>query len=221
MKQIRILKIGLIACCIAISINGYGQEKDMRTHFNSEVEAANKGKADLIEVLKSNRNINLGVKLEDLEGSSTGKPITRMLLKFDNLLNLDNVRSLKSISESESTTIVPFLKGGMVVTVVEVANDKEGWVVVGLAGMSMANDLNSVMKVVGEKPVTVYEVPNLEALIYTIQDNDRESYLTTLNERFSLRMVVTREELYPELQKAAREFQDMYGDMLKKEKLVR
>lgn len=221
MKRFRNLKIGLIVCFALISLLSYSQEKDMKTHFATEVEAANKGKADMMEVMKSGQNINLGVKREELEGASAGKPITRMVVKFDNLLQLDNVKSLRSISEGETSTIVPFMKNGGVVTVVEVAKDKEGWTVVGLAGMSLSKDLNVVLRAASDKTLVVYEVPNLSTLIFTTDENGKETYYTSFNDKFSLRKGVSQTELYPELQRAAQDFQANYGDMIKKEKLVR
>jgi hypothetical protein len=61
----------------------------------------------------------------------------------------------------------------------------------------------------------VAEVPNLQSRSYSTDINGNESYFTAFTVKFSLRKAVSQTELFPELQKAALEFQANYGDVIK------
>jgi hypothetical protein len=67
--------------------------------------------------------------------------------------------------------------------------------------------------------LTLYEVPNLPLWIYGAADAEQEKYFLNF-EKFSTKMPVKIEEFYPAVRARAIEFQEKYGDLLKKEKLT-
>ena len=213
-KRIKALfVVGALLACSTI-----GAQDNMK----SINDAANKGKQDLLEVLKSGRDLNLGVSADELEGAKPGTPVAHKVLRFDALMKLDSNSRLSDLVDKEAsmTTIVPFMNGDKVVTVVEVAEMKGEYRVAGLAGMSTSQDLSMVMKASGSKNITVYEVPNLQAVIYVVNQQGTEMYYTNFQGN-SLRRPMAAALLLPAVQAAAERFQKEYGAKLQKEQLVK
>ena len=217
MNTYRILKVAFFAVAVCISSALSGQNND-----KAIMEAANKGKQDLMEVLKSGRDINLGVSADDLANAQAGTPVANQVLSFDRLTKADSTSRFVDMvdKEASSTSTVPLMNGGNVVTVVTVANVKGEYTVVGLGGMSSANDLNTVMKASGSKRITAYEVPNLQTVIYAVDQQGTQVYYTSF-EGNSLRKPVPAALLLPAVQAAAARFQKEYGSALQKGELVR
>jgi hypothetical protein len=221
MKRFNYFKLIFTLFALAFSLSNFGQEKPMNSQFKSPQEAANQGKADLLAVLKSGRDLNIGVTAEQLEKASAGKEITRRTLKFEKILNLENTKSLRETESELVNTVVPLMLDGKVITVIDVKQTNEGWVVSGLGGMSLSNDLSTVLAASKNADVIIYDVPNLQSIIYTVVVNGEEVYYSTLSEKQSLRTATTREVMFPILQAEARAFQEEWGDKLKEGKLVR
>lgn len=217
MKTYRKIKVGFLAVVVCVSSALSGQNND-----KAIMEAANKGKQDLMEVLKSGRDINLGVSADDLGNAQAGTPVAHQVLSFDRLIKADSTSLLADMvdKEASASSIVPLMNGGNVVTVVTVANMKGEYKVVGLGGMSSANDLNTVMKASGSKRITAYEVPNLQTVIYAVNQQGQEMYYTSF-EGNSLRRPMTAALLLPAVQAAAARFQKEYGAALQKGELVK
>ena len=217
MKTYKVIKSFMLTAMIIISSVMNAQD-----NMKAMMEAANQGKQDLMEVLKSGRDLNLGVSADELEKSSAGTPVAHKVLMFDKLIRLDSNSRLSDFVDKEAsmTSIVPFMSGGKVATVVEVANVKGEYKVAGLAGMSTSNDLTTVMKASGSKSITAYEVPNLQTVIYAVDNQGTEMYYTSFQGN-SLRQPMTAKLLLPAVQAAAERFQKQYGPALQKEQLVR
>ncbi|WP_417612432.1 hypothetical protein [Owenweeksia hongkongensis] len=217
MKTYRKIKFGFLAVVVCVSSALSGQNND-----KAIMEAANKGKQDLMEVLKSGRDINLGVSADELGSAQAGTPVAHQVLSFDRLTKADSTSRLADMvdKEASATSIVPLMNGGSVVTVITVANMKGEYKVVGLGGMTFANDLNTVMKASGSKRITAYEVPNLQTVIYAVNQQGKEMYYTNF-EGNSLQRPVTVALLLPAVQKAAARFQKEYGAALQKGELVK
>jgi len=196
-------------------------QNDMQM-FKSAVDAANKGKQDLLEVLKSGRDINLGVSAEQLQGATAGEPIAYQMLDFNATLEMSRVKNLSSIVKTDEPAkmFVPYMNNGKVVTVIEVAQRGEGWIVSGLGGAIITKQVNEVMAASGSKKIMIYEVPNLRAMVYTTGSGNDEMYYTNYLGG-SLRQAVGKETLFNQLQADAKKFQDEFGDMVKEQRLVR
>jgi hypothetical protein len=222
MKRFIKFKLFLIFCAVALALSGISQTtNNMNSQFKTPEEAANKGKADLLEVLKSGRDLNLGVSAEELANAIAGKAIAKKQLNFEKLLNLENTKSLREVEGESLNTVVPMMLSGKVATIIEVRQTKEGWVVAGLGDMSLSRDLSTVLKVSGNEELIIYEVPNLQSTIYTAAKDDEEMYFTTITGNESLRAQVSRAQLFPVLQAAAKDFEAEWGERVKKERLVK
>lgn len=217
MKSLNIIKSLFVAVVMLLAFAMSAQN-----NMKEITEVANKGKQDLLEVLKSGRDLNLGVSAEELEGASAGTPVKRQVLQFDALMKLDSNSRLSDIVDKEAsmTSIVPFVKGSEVVTVVEVAEAKGELRLAGLGGMSLSSDLSAVMRASGSKNITAYEVPNLQTMIYAVGEDKGVKYYTSFQGN-SIRQAVPASLLLPAVQAAAERFQKEYGSVLQKEQLVR
>lgn len=217
MKSLNIIKSLFVAVVMLLAFAMSAQN-----NMKEIAEVANKGKQDLLEVLKSGRDLNLGVSAEELEGASAGTPVKRQVLQFDALMKLDSNSRLSDIVDKEAsmTSIVPFVKGSEVVTVVEVAEAKGELRLAGLGGMSLSSDLSAVMRASGSKNITAYEVPNLQTMIYAVGEDKGVKYYTSFQGN-SIRQAVPASLLLPAVQAAAERFQKEYGSVLQKEQLVR
>lgn len=217
MKSLNIIKSLFVAVVMLLAFAMSAQN-----NMKEITEVANKGKQDLLEVLKSGRDLNLGVSAEELEGASAGTPVKRQVLQFDALMKLDSNSRLSDMVDKEAsmTSIVPFVKGSEVVTVVEVAEAKGELRLAGLGGMSLSSDLSAVMRASGSKNITAYEVPNLQTMIYAVGEDKGVKYYTSFQGN-SIRQAVPASLLLPAVQAAAERFQKEYGSVLQKEQLVR
>lgn len=217
MKSLNIIKSLFVAVVVLLAFTMSAQN-----NMKEITEVANKGKQDLLEVLKSGRDLNLGVSAEELEGASAGTPVKRQVLQFDALMKLDSNSRLSDMVDKEAsmTSIVPFVKGSEVVTVVEVAEAKGELRLAGLGGMSLSSDLSAVMRASGSKNITAYEVPNLQTMIYAVGEDKGVKYYTSFQGN-SIRQAVPASLLLPAVQAAAERFQKEYGSVLQKEQLVR
>jgi hypothetical protein len=219
MKKI-IKQLQLLALMLLVSIGLVAQ--DNSGMFKSAEEAANKGKQDLLEVLKSGRDLNLGVTADQLENAKPGTLVVRKMLDFDKLLNLSDLKSLDEavIPMASQASIVPLMLDGKAVTVIEVMEVEGGWKLVGLGGSVLAKELTMVMQASKQKDVIIYEVPNLRTLVYETKENGREVYYTNYQGK-SLRQPIPRAQLFELLQADAKSFQAEFGDKVKEKRLVR
>ncbi len=218
MKNI-VKQTALLLSMLFISSGIMAQEN---TQFKSAEEAANKGKQDLLEVLKSGRDLNLGVTADQLERSKPGKLVMRKMLSFEKLLDLSNAQSLDEIIAPmvSGASIVPFMLDGKVVTVIQVAEADGSWKLVGLAGEVLSKELTMVMQSSGSSEVIIYEVPNLRTQVYAVKKDGREVYYTNYQGN-SLRQPIAQAKLFDMLQTDAKSFQAEFGDKIKEQRLVR
>jgi hypothetical protein len=195
-------------------------KEEMKT-FTTPEEAAAKAKSDLIELLETQEDLNLQVDISRLRNAELVELIQYLEIDFTKLLNTDSVRSLSDITGSEKNMIAPFVLENSVVSTAEVGKKGEGWQVSGLNNPAVTNDLNTA-GIMGNKnaKVTLYEVPNLQVWIYSVQEDTAERYFLNY-QNFSQSKASNLKEFYPVLREDARRFQEEFGDRLKDEKLVK
>ncbi len=193
--------------------------------FSTPDEAAKKGKSDLLSVLKTNKDINLNIDASKLENSQPGKLIKHVEVDFSKLLKTDSVSSLAQISKSELNTLAPFVSENSVVGIVEINKGGKGWQVAGLGNKNVTDDINIISKAADMNPgamdITVYEVPNIEMFIYEVTDTSGVKYYTNDGSNNNLREGVAIQNLYPGLKEKAAVFEKNFGDMVKKQKVVK
>jgi hypothetical protein len=195
-----------------------------KQYFPTQEEAVRKARADLVSVLQSRADAQLGVDANAVQQAQAGVPVRRVDVDFARLLAADTAATFGQLIATERTTVVPLVAGGRVVTIVEVAQEQPGWRVVGLAGNDIAQDLTAVLTAAGDTAaatVVLYEVPNLQLRVYGVTRGGTETLFTDYKGRFTLRQGVPARALVPVLRADALEFQRVYGDSARAGRLLR
>jgi hypothetical protein len=202
--------------------NGEGEgEMNSKNIFQTPEEAIVKAKNDLIQVLETDKEIDLGIDVEKLRQAEQAKSVEYSDVDFEKLLKTENVQSLSEISLSPKAVVAPFVFQNNFVAVVEVSKELSEWKISGLGNKPITEDLNAAgIPNSRDAQVTIYEVPNLEIFIYGVNMNGTETYHLNYGE-FSLRDSVSGQQFYPLLRENSIRFQREYGDILKKEKLLK
>lgn len=209
---------------IAITFTASVNAMDSKTStFKTSQEAAEKGKNDLLSLLKMKHGFNLSVKASEIEESRLGKPITAYDIDFQKLLSAQQKTPIIELSTSASKNMTPLQNSNGVIGVIDTRKKENGWQVSGLTNDTIKNDLNLIAKTgwLKDQPrIEYFEIPNLYSRVYAIKTERRTGYFSN-HEGFSMRKPVSIEDLLPKLQQDARQFEKIYGQTLKEKHLVR
>jgi hypothetical protein len=201
---------------------GCKKEGDQRSYFSTPQEAASKAKNDLLTVLRSRKEIALGLEQQTIEKSQPSTPIRQFQITFEDLASADSFTALR---KNELAIIVPLVADGTVATVVGMAKGEAGWRVASLADKSLASQLDVVRKAVGPvAEIAIYNLPHSGEKVYAAMQpatGGGGTILYTNYTGFNLREPVPAERLLPVLKQDAAEFQRKYGDELKRQRMVR
>jgi hypothetical protein len=193
------------------------------TYFSAPKEAANKAKNDLLTVLRSRKEIALGLEEQTIEKSQPGTPIRQYQITFEDLASAD---SFTALQRNELATVVPLVADGSVATIVAVAKDEAGWKVTSLADKSLSSELDVVRKAASpQAEIAIYDLPHSGVKVYgvtqpAVAGTSGAGFYTNYT-GFNLREAVPAERLLPVLKQDAVEFQRTYGEELKRQKVVR
>jgi len=217
----RILIYFGLAMALLCSV-GCQKEAGQRTYFSTPQEAANKAKNDLLSVLRSRKDIALGLEQQTIEKSQPAVPMLQYQITFDDLAGADSFMGLR---RNALSTIVPLVADGTVATVVGVAKDEAGWKVASVADKSLASEVNVVRKAAGPRAqIVIYDLPHSGEKVYAAMQPATGGGGITLYTNytgFNLREPVPAERLLAVLKQDAAEFQRKYGDELKRQRVVR
>jgi hypothetical protein len=198
------------------------KEARQPTFFSTPQEAANKAKNDLLTVLRSRKEIALGLELQTIEKSQPAAPIRQYQITFEDLASADSFIALR---RNEMATVVPLVADGTVATVVAVAKDEAGWKIASLADKSLSSELDVVRKAAGpQAEIVIYDLPHSGEKVYAAMQpatGGGGTVLYTNYTGFNLREPVPAERLLPVLKQDAAEFQRTYGEELKRQRVVR
>lgn len=198
-----------------------GIQMENETVFNTPERAAEQAYQHMIQILETYQSIELDVDAELLKRTSQRHFLPFMILDFDQIVKSEQVPDLKEIVESDKGVVVSFGTDNQVVAVVQVAERSGGWAVIQLGNTAIRSNLNNIpISLQDEVDMAIYEVPNINILIYGVERDNREVYYTT-NSPFNPREAVTMEELYSMLHKEAIMFAEKYGDRLREERLLK
>ncbi len=201
-------------------------ENNKPPSFSTAEEAANDAKSNLLTVLRTRKNIHLGLDEAAVEKSQPGKPIRHYQITFDELVSADATIFTKV--RNEIATVVPLVADNKVVTIAAVGNDAAGWSVASVVDKGISDDLNllrSVTQDASQGPVIIYDLPHSSVRIYAVRKGggSDEAGATTFYTNypgFSMQDGIATERLLPALQRDAAEFQRKYGDGIAKQTLV-
>ena len=201
---------------------GCQKEGGQRTSFSTPQEAANKAKNDLLTVLRSRKDIALGLEQQTIEKSHPAVPVKHYQITFEDLAAADSFTALR---KNDLGMVVPLVADGTVATVVGLAKDEAGWKVAFVGDKSMASELEVVRKAAGaQAEIVIYDLPHSGQKIYAAMQpatGGGGSVLYTSYTGFNLREPVPAERLLPVLKQDAAEFQRKYGEELKRQRVVR
>ena len=107
--------------------------------FATAEEAANSARRDLLTVLRTQKNINLGLDEATVEKSQPGKPIKHYQITFDELVSGDATIFAKA--RNEIATVVPLVADNKIVTIAGVGKDAEGWRVASVVDKGISTTL--------------------------------------------------------------------------------
>ena len=201
---------------------GCQKEARQRTYFSTPQEAAKKAKNDLLTVLRSRKDVALGLEQQTIEKSQPAVPMLQYQITFDDLAGADSFMGLR---RNALSTVVPLVADGTVATVVGVAKDEAGWKVASVADKSLASEVNVVRKAAGPRAqIVIYDLPHSGEKVYAAMQPATGGGGITLYTNytgFNLREPVPAERLLAVLKQDAAEFQRKYGDELKRQRVVR
>jgi hypothetical protein len=194
--------------------------------FATAEEAANDAKSDLLTVLRTQKNINLGLDEAAVEKSQPGKALKHYQITFDELASADATIFTKA--HNEIATVVPLVADNNIVTVAGVGTDAGGWRVASVVDKGISDDLNLLWRVSQDAPqgsVTIYDLPHSSVRIYAVTKagGSTESPTVTFYTNypgFNMQEGVDVQRLLAPLQRDAAEFQRKYGDALKNQEVV-
>ena len=194
--------------------------------FATAEEAANNARSDLLTVLRTQKNINLGLDEAAVEKSQPGKPIKHYQLTFDELASTD--ATIFSKARNEIATVVPLVADNNIVTVAGVGKDAEGWRVASVVDKGISDDLNLLRRVsqdASQGSVTIYDLPHSSVRIYAVTKAGGSTeppnvIFHTNYPGFNMQEGVEAQRLLQPLQHDAAEFQRKYGDAVNSQEVV-
>jgi hypothetical protein len=215
----------LISFGITVAIlcsSGCKKEGEQPPPFSTPEEAANKGKSDLLTLLRSRKDVALGFEEQTIEKAEPATPIRQFQITFEDLMAAGSFAGLK---HNELATVVPLVAGDTVATVVGVVKGEAGWRVASLADKSLSSELDIVRKAAGSQAdIAIYNLPHSGVKVYGVTPagaGEAAAVFYTNYTGFNLREAVPADPLLPVIKQDAAEFQRTYAEELKRRKLAR
>lgn len=225
MKHIKLL-LPLLVTVLALSCDYMGSGKKdngdtSEQYFSSPSEAAGVAKNDMLQAMK---DVDFGVDRKKLEAADPGPALMKYDISWDALLKADSATSLEQIALPKAATLVPLVNGNEVITIISLMdNDKQQYSIGSIGDAQVTQELNLVQAGFRDSKNEIsgiYEIPNLNALVYAIKENEKQVYYTSYNNN-SLRQGMSINELMLQLKSEALQFEKQYGAELRKNKLVK
>ncbi|MBC7990903.1 MAG: hypothetical protein H7Y19_15170 [Luteimonas sp.] len=215
------------AALILISTASCSRDRDMSQangqapHFQTSEEAVAQGKKDILEVLRISPEVKLGMDAAQVERSTPDQALSVIEVDFQKLLEAGSADSLRRLAGDSKGNATPLLVDGQVIGLIETSKGAKGWSVSAIGNQLLEDDLNAIKATpFGTSKLDYFEVPNIQARIFEVSTGGKAGYLTRYD-GFSLQRTIGIEELLPRLRQDALEFQKLYGDQLKEQKLVK
>ena len=220
MKRIKAIFIVLWIILFSVSMNLSAQEK----YYERPDEAIQKAKSDLMEILKKGEQFKFKLSSDQLEKSQAMANLKYYQVDFDALLENEDIGSMRELKPGLKYYVAPLGMQGNIVTLVEINNFKQGWGVVGMMNNSIGDELQQLpreFRMEKLKSLTIYEVPNINAMLYVFNDGDKEMVFTNYSDRFSMKQAMPIDEVFKVIKPDAEWFMRQHGEKLKEGKLVK
>ena len=193
-------------------------------YFPTAAEAVSKAKADLLELMSKQKGLALNIDGARLEKGEAGAPVQVSELDFNKLMAGDSTQDIRQILSGNSNTIIPIIADNQVVTSVELVQEAKGWRIAGINNAAYLNGLRSIRETLKDTPaekIAVYDVPNLNAKVFVVTGTQGDMYFADYPGRISPNERMDLAKLTSVLQADAREFYAKYGDLIRKQQLVK
>ncbi|MGB5288156.1 MAG: hypothetical protein WBQ32_01405 [Ignavibacteriaceae bacterium] len=212
--------IFIFSYCQSQEGEGEGEMNEQKIYKTPE-DAALNAKSDLIQVLETNKDIDLGIDVAKLRNAELVRLVKYQEVDFEKMLTTESIQSLSEISFPNKSMVAPFILDDEVVGVAEVNEVRDGWKVAGLGNKPITDDINTTrVNLNNNLEVTIYEVPNLQIYIYGVRKEAAETYYLNFDD-FTLKDSTALKTFYPVVRESSIRFQKEFGEQLKKEKLVK
>ena len=221
--SIGLASLFFLFACDSKNENNMDNDQVQSPKFATSAEAVAKGKSDLIEILRSNKNNGLNLKLEQVEKSSTQESITTIDVNFQQFLKSDSLTSFREIIQSEKGRINALYNDNELLTTIHTRVDSGAWSVASISDKMIEaeiSELRNSNQIIGNSDIVLYEIPNIDAHVYSIQSGGSELFYTNYKGN-SLSKPIALNELVSMLREDAMAFQREFGERLAKEKLVK
>lgn len=186
--------------------------------YATATEAAVAAKDDMLKAMET---VDFGINGDKLRNAAPGAPVYRYELDWNALLKADSASTPENMAAHGAVTIVPLINKDEVITVVSLMEDNGQYGIGGLGDKQISNELDMVRRADSlgmQGEVSIYNVPNLQATIYTVKGSNM--YYTSYNNN-SIRQGIIGPELVKLLKADAMDFEKRFRDELKKGDLVK
>lgn len=186
--------------------------------YATVTEAAVAAKEDMLAAMKT---VDFGINGDKLKSATPGAPVYRYELDWNALLKADSAATPENMATHGSVTLVPLINNNEVITVVSLMENEGQYGIGGLGDKQVSNELDMVRRADSlgmQSEVSIYEVPNLHALVYGVKGSNM--YYTSYNNN-SIRQGMTAPQLVKVLKADAMSFERQFRDELKKGDLLK
>ncbi len=198
--------------------NSDGKNGGEEKKFSTVTEAAVAAKEDMLKAMET---VDFGISADKLKNAAPGAPVYKYELDWNALLQADTAAQPENMAAHGSVTLVPLINNGEVVTIVSLRDADGQFGIGGMGDKQVSNELDMVRRADSagmQGEISIYDVPNLQATIYTVKGTNR--YYTSYNNN-SIRRPMSAPELVKVLRADAMIFEKTYRDELKKGDLVK
>ncbi len=213
--------VGISAICTSCDSmtaqNDRNSKDNQKKTYPSANAAALAAKQDMID---ASSQVAFGINKEQLRAATPANPIMKQNIDWNNLLKADSSTIFEDLKSNDNVTIVPLASDDNIVTVVSLMHEGDQYTIGALGDKQLSSELDMVRKAEPKGMIQIYEVPNLNAVIYSVESDSTTHYYTSYNNN-SLRQAIDSRTIIGVLKADAARFEKMYGDQLKKGKLVK
>lgn len=223
MKHIKLILPALLIV-MAISCSNMKEDSNnpgsegQKKQFATVTEAAVAAKEDMVAAMET---VDFGINKEKLRSADPGQPVYKYDVDWEALLKADSTTTPENMAAHDPVVLVPLINKGEVITIISLMEDGGQYGIGGLGDKQVSTELDLVRRADSaglQNEISIYEVPNLQATIYSVKGSNR--YYTSYNNN-SIRRGMTAAELVPVLQADAQNFDKRFRDDLKKGQMVK
>lgn len=176
----RVIAISILFSCNNTSPNEIDSSGPYY-QFATSTEAVEKGKKDLLEIVKRKELKGISIDSSLLVRAEAEESVNTIDISLDLLLKADSIESMQDIVYKEKGRITPLYADDKIVTSIITRIDSGIWTVSGFRNQFVESDISVLRKIIPvyhQSEISLYEVPGVEAHIYGFKVEGKERYYT-------------------------------------------